>query len=356
VIAQNGKDASLDIRAKTLGPDFNGVGFKYVKLSDPMAQMYAEYDGYGKMITVFIHDGTTAGQVKSIIETSEQTKSLFEVTLPGNGSGIVSLQDDYLLMKGGLYDVGYRGGAAMQGAADADANKLTLESIGEGSRQYVAVRWLDGGLFDVKDVNGFIVDTAYGTDMIATVNGMAAKADGRSLSLDSAMLKLGIILSEKVTTGDRVNFTITGGGAVVQMGPQVVSNQQIRFGIQSMTTAHLGGASGKLYQLREGDNADLLTSDASRRLADRIINEAISAVAQTRGRLGSIQRNTLEPQTYALQDSLVAISQAEAQISNADFAEETSRLTRAQILVQAGTRTLQLANQFPQYAASLIGG
>ena len=356
VIAQNGKDASLDIRAKTTGPDFNGVGFRYVKLGDPMAQMYAEYDGYNKMITVYIHEGATASQVKSIIENSEQTKGLFEVTLPGNGAGIVSLQDDYLLMKGGLHDVGYRGGAAMLGAADADAHRLILESMGEGSRQFVSLRWLDGGDFRVNDANGNTTDTAYGTDMIATINGMKASADGRSLALESSMLKMGIILSEKVTTGDRINFTITGGGAVIQMGPDVVSNQQIRFAIQSVNTANLGGASGRLYQLRTGEIADLITSDASRRLADRIINEAILSVAQTRGRLGAIQRNTLEPQIDALQDSLVALSAAEAQISNADFAEESSRLTRAQILVQAGTRTLSIANQFPQYAASLLGG
>ncbi|MCL2709289.1 MAG: hypothetical protein FWE95_00275 [Planctomycetaceae bacterium] len=356
VIAQGGIDASLDIRSKVQGPDFNGVGFKYVKLSDPMAQMFAEYDGYNKMITVFIHEGTTASQVKGVIESSEQTRNIFEVTLPGNGSGVVSLQDDYLLLKGGLFDAGYRGGAAMLGAADADANKLTLESIAEGSRQYVSVRWLDGGLFNVKDANGNTVDTAHGTDMVATINGMRAKADGRSLSLDSAMLKLGIILDGKVTTGDQVNFTITGGGAVIQMGADVVSNQQIRFGIQSISSAHLGGASGRLYQLREGGAADLMTSDASRKLADRIVNEAIMYVAQTRGRIGAIQRNTLEPQINALQDSLVAMSAAEAQISNADFAEESSRLTRAQILVQAGTRTLSIANQFPQYAAALLGG
>jgi len=47
---------------------------------------------------------------------------------------------------------------------------------------------------------------------------------------------------------------------------------------------------------------------------------------------------------------------AEANISNADFAVESSRLTRAQILVQSGTQVLGIANQLPQYAASLIGG
>ena len=244
----------------------------------------------------------------------------------------------------------------MLGAADADAHRLILESMGEGSRQFVSVRWLNGGAFDVKDINGNTRDTAYGTDMVATINGMKARADGRSLSLESAMLKMGIILDERVTTGDQINFTITGGGAVIQMGPDVVSNQQIRFAIQSVSTANLGGASGLLYQLREGQVADLMTSDASRRLADRIVSEAIQSIASTRGRLGAIQRYTLEPQINALQDSLVALSAAEAQISNADFATESSLLTRAQILVQAGTRTLSIANQFPQYAAALLGG
>jgi flagellin-like hook-associated protein FlgL len=359
VIAQNGKDASIEVRAKVEGPDYNGVNFKYVQLGDPTAAMYAEYDGYSKMITVYIHEGSTAWQVKQVIESSEQTKNLFEVSLPGNGSGVVSVQDDYLLLKGGIYDVGYRGGAAMLGAADADAHRLIIESMGQGSRQFVRVLLLNGASgaqFNVTDLYGNTMDTAHGTDMIATINGMKASADGRALTLSSAMLKLDVILNDSVTTGDQINFTITGGGALIQMGPDVVSNQQIRFALPSVSSAHLGGGSGLLYQLRTGQAADLLTSDASRRLADRIVQEAIMSVARTRGRIGSIQRNTLEPQINALQDSLVAITSAEAQISNAVFAEESSRLTRAQILVQAGTRTLSIANQFPQYAASLLGG
>jgi flagellin len=247
----------------------------------------------------------------------------------------------------------------MLGAADADAHRLIIESMGEGSRQFVSVHLLNsasGAVFNVKDSNGNTVETAYGSDMVATINGMRTKADGRELQLESAMLKMRVILDDKVTSGDQLNFTITGGGAVVQMGADVVSNQQIRFGLKSVSTANLGGGSGKLYQLRTGEIGDLTTSDSSRRLADRIVNEAIMSISRTRGLLGTIQRYTLEPQAAALQDGLVALTSAEAQISNADFAEESSRLTRAQILVQAGTRTLSIANQFPQYAASLLGG
>jgi flagellin len=50
----------------------------------------------------------------------------------------------------------------------------------------------------------------------------------------------------------------------------------------------------------------------------------------------------------------VALTEANAMITNADFAVESSNLTRLQLLIQAGAQTLGIANQLPQYAASLI--
>ena len=352
IVAVNGKNAALEIYAKTTGPDYNGVGFKYVMLEDPLEEMYADYDAYNKEIMVYIHDGATASQVKNLIETSEGTRDLFTATLSGDGTGKVTTQDDYLILKNGLYDAGYRGGARILGAADADEHRLIFESMEEGTSQKVQVRTITGD-FDVKNAAGVKTDTDYGEDMRATLNGITMKADGRKLSVDSSMLKLDITLDNSVGTGDTVQFAITGGGATFQLGPDVVSNQQIRLGIGSVNTGRLGGASGRLYQLRSGNDADLSTDT---KLADRIVQEAILSIASTRGRLGAIQRSTLEPTIASLQDSLTQLSSAEAQISNADFAEESSKLTRAQILVQAGTRTLSIANQFPQYAASLLGG
>ncbi|MCL2005916.1 MAG: hypothetical protein FWG73_07090, partial [Planctomycetaceae bacterium] len=61
-----------------------------------------------------------------------------------------------------------------------------------------------------------------------------------------------------------------------------------------------------------------------------------------------------EPNIVALQDSLVAMTDANAMISNADFAVESSNMTRLQLLVQTGMQTLGIANQMPQYAAQLV--
>jgi flagellin len=47
---------------------------------------------------------------------------------------------------------------------------------------------------------------------------------------------------------------------------------------------------------------------------------------------------------------------AESSIRDADFAAETARLTRAQILVQSGTQVLAIANQNPQNVLALLRG
>jgi len=47
---------------------------------------------------------------------------------------------------------------------------------------------------------------------------------------------------------------------------------------------------------------------------------------------------------------------AESTLRDADFAYETSRLARDQILVNAGTTVLTLANQTTQSVLRLLGG
>jgi flagellin len=49
------------------------------------------------------------------------------------------------------------------------------------------------------------------------------------------------------------------------------------------------------------------------------------------------------------------VTAAESAIRDADFAVETSNLTRAQILVASSTQVLQLANAQPQNALALLG-
>jgi flagellin-like hook-associated protein FlgL len=351
VVAENGINASFTVLSKRSGGELEGVGFRYVRLMGSGEEERAEYDSVKREIILYIRDNTTANEVAKIIETSNDTKDLFRVEQLGDGTGYAGFSDDYLVLRDGIYDAGYRGGARILGAADQDPHRLVLEAVNEGSSQKVEV-YVVSGKFDLKDVNGNTANYAVGTDTIATANGAKMKSDGRKISVVNQAFDFETFLSSAVTAGDVFRFTIIGGGALFQVGAEVITSQQMRLGIQSVSTANLGGISGRLYQLRDGGNADLTTNN---KLADKIIDEAILAVSMLRGRLGAVQKSSLEPTIASLQDNLVQITTAESQISNADFAEESSRLTRAQILVQAGTRTLSIANQLPQYAASLLG-
>jgi len=240
-------------------------------------------------------------------------------------------------------------GVGMFGASDSN-ERLVIESEELGSNSHVAVNVIRGFLNTV-DAFGNSSGYAIGSDMVATINGLRATTSGNQISINSPDLSMSMTAANGIGSH---GFTITGGGALFQLGPDVVSQQQMRIGIGSMLTSALGGQDGSLFMLRSGEVASLMSNDEGRKLADRIVNQAIQSVASTRGQLGAIQRGSLEPNVLALQDSLVALTEANAMITNADFAVESSNLTRLQLLIQAGAQTLGIANQMPQYAASLI--
>jgi flagellin len=234
-------------------------------------------------------------------------------------------------------------------SAEANGTTLELLSTGYGSDALVDLKIISeasGGTFgDAVNAGA----RALGTDVQAKVNGIDANGKGNKLSINTATLDTTIDVQAAFV--GNIAFTIDGGGALFQLGPDVVSNQQARVGIASVNTARLGGASGNLYQLASGGTADLLTDTTT---AAEIIEQAINQVTSLRGRLGAFQRTTLETNKNALNDTLVNLSDAESSIRDADFAAESANLTRAQILVQSGTTVLQISNQNPQNVLALL--
>jgi flagellin len=89
--------------------------------------------------------------------------------------------------------------------------------------------------------------------------------------------------------------------------------------------------------------------------AAKVIDEVIGKVVGLRGRLGSFQSTTLESNLVSLNETKANLQEAESSIRDADFAQESANLTRAQILVQSGTNVLSLANQNPRNVLSLLG-
>ena len=89
--------------------------------------------------------------------------------------------------------------------------------------------------------------------------------------------------------------------------------------------------------------------------AQEVISAAIKQVSTLRGRLGAFQKNVVGSTISSLSVALENTTAAESAIRDTDFAAETANMTRSQILSQAATQALALANSAPSQVLSLIG-
>lgn len=256
-------------------------------------------------------------------------------------------------------------------------------SVGYGSDSFVSVRRLgnSGSFFDTVtlrndrpitdlDYDDPLVVTAgkrdQGRDVVAIVNGALATGRGTALSVRINTLDMELLLSDAYATmvvGTPSTFHITGGGSLFQLGPEVNASQQVNIGIQSIADSRLGGTNITLpdgtteFQFLNsiksgGDNA---LSGRRFIAASRILETAIDEISSLRGRLGAFERNTVQTNIRSLQAAAENVTASESKIRDADFASETSALTRAQILVNAGTSVLAAANAQAQSVLQLLG-
>jgi len=235
---------------------------------------------------------------------------------------------------------------------------LRLLSREYGSDAFVSVRELVPGVLNVTDRLGQAVTRTPGRDAVATVNGISATADGLKLTFSSSLMKLEVVLAEDFGNGTlslgTTSFAVTEGGALFQLGPQVNTNQQENIGVKSIQANKLGNSIvGFLSELKTGQTNALSTGNFTQ--GSKIVEEVITQVAVLRGRLGAFERNTLQPNIRQLQITTENLISSESVIRDTDFAEQTSELTRAQILVQAGNSIIAIANAQSQNVLTLLG-
>jgi flagellin len=83
------------------------------------------------------------------------------------------------------------------------------------------------------------------------------------------------------------------------------------------------------------------------------IDSAIAIISTERAKYGAAM-NRLDVTVSSIQTMRVNLSAANSRIRDVDVAEETSQLSRNQVLSQAGTSVLAQANQLPQMAMQLL--
>jgi flagellin len=132
------------------------------------------------------------------------------------------------------------------------------------------------------------------------------------------------------------NITVTASGAAT------AATSGFAAGATTQTASAQTGFASASIATATGASQAMVQMDA-----------ALSAVASSRATMGSIQ-SRFEAVISNLQVTTENLTAARSRIQDADFAEETAKLTRAQILQQAGTAMLAQANSAPQSVLALL--
>ncbi|MFZ9880573.1 MAG: flagellin [Phycisphaerales bacterium] len=245
----------------------------------------------------------------------------------------------------------------------SDAARVQINSTDYGAAAFIRVKELSNEgstdfIFDAVGSTTGLSDTKdYGRNATVLINGTSATTDGLTARVSSDGFDVSVTIdgtSALNSAGQSTTFNITGGGANFNLAPAVNLAGKVSLGIETVTTGNLGGAAfGYLSDLKSGGTANVQNGDLSK--AQEVISSAIKQVSSLRGRLGAFQKNVVGATISSLGVALENTTAAESAIRDTDFATETANLTRAQILSQAATQSLALANSAPQAVLSLIG-
>jgi flagellin len=122
----------------------------------------------------------------------------------------------------------------------------------------------------------------------------------------------------------------------------VAANDQISVNTVDATSATLGVATLD-FSTQAGSQTALTTLDS-----------AINSVSSSRAGFGAAG-NRLASTIQTIQTQSESLTAADSRIRDVDVAEETSKMARTQVMVQACVSVLAQANQAPQVALKLLG-
>lgn len=197
---------------------------------------------------------------------------------------------------------------------------------------------VDGVLTTIQLANGGTAPTAVALTVGGTVMGTVAIDVSNVTLTDVGKTALVQLTSMRgpVTTDSSLTFHVGANeGQFLKMGVQDLRASALRL----ETISILG------------------TNDEDSRVKAQnmigVVDDALDYVNLTRSRLGAFQ-NRIEYTISNLQVARENLTASESRIRDADIAAETANLTRAQILLQAGTAVLTQANIAPQSALNLL--
>jgi len=250
--------------------------------------------------------------------------------------------------------------AATAVAVTETAYNLTINSVAI----YTAYNATTSGAVTADQLVASINANSGATGVTATYDSVNTRitlnaSDGRDIAVSQSAFTVasqGLAAAEGTNNTANTATLVTATGGAATTGTYVGSIRLTAANsitIGGGTPARIGASTGSLAVGNSALNTASVTTVANANTTMSRVDAALSAVSALRSSLGAMQ-SRFQSVVSSLQAASENLSASRSRIQDADFAAETAKLTRAQILQQAGTAILAQANSSPQSVLKLL--
>ncbi len=252
--------------------------------------------------------------------------------------------------------------AAINGIKSTTGVSATVQSNSVTFTLSVASNSISSGDFFINGTNIGAVDVSTNDSngaLAAAINaqsgntGVKATVSSGKLTLtasDGRNITLGATSAAQAALGNSGDVTFTGKVGIVRGSITLTSTSNFTI---AGTTADIGGIATTTFVASGNLSTLAITSRLAANTAITQLDSALDTINAIRASIGAVQ-SRLNTAISFLDNAAENQAASESRIRDADFALETARFTRAQILVQAATAILAQANAQPQIALQLL--
>ena len=221
--------------------------------------------------------------------------------------------------------------------------------LGISDRMTSQVRGLNQGVRNANDAISMaqVAEGALGaiTDMLQRMRELAVQGANSTNGTDD-LANLDAEYQSLNTEIARIGTSTKFNGQAILAGDAGAKTFQVGANAADTITVTTVAATGYV-------TAGALSSNGASSTEISAIDTALKAVSKDRATYGAAQ-NTMQFAIQNLQNASENQAAARSRIMDADYAQETSNLSRSQILQQAGTAMVAQANQLPQGVLTLL--
>ena len=237
---------------------------------------------------------------------------------------------------------------------------ITTSSTGTAATQGAVAE----GAFSINGVTfgavaaGAVDVTAQGVAVIAKINEKTAQT---GVTATSAVGVITLTIAANDGRGIQVSGNIANTGLAVRSSSVSANITLSTNGDKGIVLGGTDGAASTGQAVNVGFNASVLSSSGGVDLSTAagsiaaltVLDKAINTVTDSRASMGAYQ-NRLTASVANLETTSMNLQASRSRILDTDYAKETTKLAKAQIIQQAATAMLAQANQSSQSVLALL--